>query len=183
MEKILNLYSQLSKSYDLLYGGEQKKKYELLLRLKKPYGIVVDLGCGTGMFLEYIANLCTFVVGLDICREMIEIAKCRRGSNVDLVLGDMSLPPFRTTVFDFVYSISVLGDVIDHRVVPRIFSILKPNGVLVLTVLKTESTDLMIRSLVAELSRLGFERITLVNSPNTRDVIIMSRTMSDVKTL
>ena len=175
MEKILNLYSQLSKSYNLLYGEEQKKKYELILHLEKPHGIIADLGCGTGMFLDYLIPLCEFIVGLDLCAEMIEVAKNRRGDNVDLVVGDIHLLPFRSSVFNYVYSISVLGNTIDHKVLRPISDVLKPHGVLVLTLIRGERLDSILYSIIGRLKRLGFGRTTLMDVPEIKDIIIFSK--------
>jgi len=106
---------------------------------------------------------------------MVEVAKNRRGDNVDLVVGDIHLLPFRSSVFNYVYSISVLGDTIDHKALRPISDVLKPHGVLVLTLIRGERLDSILNSIVDRLKRLGFSRITLMDVPEIKDIIIFSK--------
>jgi len=71
--------------------------------------IVLDFGCGTGRFTEWLANRVSCVVGIDLTREMLVKAKshCIFG-NVDFLLCDGSNIPFQDESFDLILSVWVL---------------------------------------------------------------------------
>lgn len=71
--------------------------------------IVLDFGCGTGRFTGWLANRVSFVVGIDLTREMLVKAKshCSFG-NVDFLLCDGSNIPFQDESFDLILSVWVL---------------------------------------------------------------------------
>lgn len=73
---------------------------------------VLDLGCGTGRNANYLAQLGSIVVGLDISKTAIELAKSRArempmGKNVSYIIGDMGLDyPFPDERFDLILDIT-----------------------------------------------------------------------------
>jgi len=84
--------------------------YSLLFNLPKPADyIILDLGCGIGRMLYFLAPLCKLVIGLDVSVELLAKASKLLSfhKNVSLVLGDgENLYPFRDQTFDLVYSFS-----------------------------------------------------------------------------
>ncbi len=76
------MYKKLAKYYDLIYHWKdyEKEAYsikDLIKKYKKSDGNkLLDVGCGTGMHLEYFKNdfSCT---GIDINNEMVEVAKTK----------------------------------------------------------------------------------------------------------
>ncbi len=51
------LYGVSASCYDELYGFEQYDKYSYVYgRGYRAYGLVVDIGCGTGLFLEFLSK-------------------------------------------------------------------------------------------------------------------------------
>lgn len=80
-----------------------------LLRLdlsEQDSAAILDLGCGTGRYLSLTKKIT--VVGIDVSRNMLMQAK---GHGADLVQGDIQYLPFRPSIFDFVYCISLLGEI------------------------------------------------------------------------
>lgn len=67
---------------------------------------ILDLGCGSGRYLSLTKNM--NVVGIDVSRNMLMQAK-KHGA--DLVQGDIHHLPFRPSRFDFVYCMSLLGEI------------------------------------------------------------------------
>lgn len=72
---------------------------------------ILDLGCGTGRNSNYLAELGNTVVGIDISKTAIDIAKSRANemqlNNVSYVVGDMGASyPFADNYFDLVLDIT-----------------------------------------------------------------------------
>mgnify|MGYP000412646101 CR=1 FL=1 len=138
-------YDTTAPSYDELYGNEQYLKYEYIPRYAKPRegDVILDIGCGTGLFIEYLFynnyNL-TYYVGLDLSTVMLSIFKNRRRHLlplIDLVQGDAEYPPFRPNSFNKIYLITVL-DLLPQgvKVIEYIGELLKDNGLIIYSILK-----------------------------------------------
>lgn len=71
-------------------------------------GRVLDLGCGTGLLVEYLAEsgseIC-HIVGLDLSQDMLRHAAAR---GIATVQGDASALPFADGSFDVVFAFTVL---------------------------------------------------------------------------
>jgi len=92
-------------------------------------GLVLDLGCGDGFFLERLGN----AVGVDLSKIRIRRAKRRSGKPV-LVCSAEKLP-FRRTTFEFV----IVSEVLEHLTDPdecldEITCVLKREGLAVISV-------------------------------------------------
>jgi len=70
--------------------------------------MILDVGCGSGLSGECLTDLGHTWIGLDISKDMLDVAQ-ERDCEGDLLLSDMgSGVPFRPGVFDGVISISAL---------------------------------------------------------------------------
>ena len=72
---------------------------------------VVDLGCGIGRVLRYLAPHCSEIVGIDVSEEMAEMARAHLEgvSNASVVVTDGgSLPGIEDGSVDFLYSLLCL---------------------------------------------------------------------------
>ena len=88
-------YDDLIKVYDKLFSEEQKAKYSLALRrVGARHGVVLDLGCGTGLLGPLLTS--ELLIGLDPCQPALKRAR-RRG--YDVVRGVGELMPFRDQVY------------------------------------------------------------------------------------
>lgn len=78
-------YKKFAKYYDLFY---QKKNYqkevEFLCNFITKEDQVIDIGCGTGIHASLLANKEINIEGLDLNKEMLEIAKTRLSSKLYL---------------------------------------------------------------------------------------------------
>ncbi len=91
-------FSRAVKTYDE-WAIPQKESAKILVELVKPFGEVLDLGCGTGFVSQHLGE-CS-VVGLDISEEMVKAYKERFGTGV---VGNAEELPFKDGSFDFVLS-------------------------------------------------------------------------------
>jgi SAM-dependent methyltransferase len=105
---------------------------------------VLDAGCGTGTYTEWLRDRGATVVGVDASREMLAHARRRVGvartddadPPVALSRADLGEPlPFRDDSFDGVVSALVLDYVADwHATFAEFARVLRPGGFLVFSV-------------------------------------------------
>ena len=108
---IMRRYNVTAQIYDTRYADEQASKIEAALEdVKVKAGLVLDVGCGTGILFSYVADLALMTVGLDISVKTLLEAK-RRAKNyasVHLILADADHMPLRREVFDDVFAITLI---------------------------------------------------------------------------
>lgn len=109
IEEIKTYYDELASTYDQNRFGNSYGTYiDLQERayLKKNLpslnsNAILDLGCGTGRFLDYASH------GVDISPKMIEVAK-GKFPDKDINLGSVSEIPHPDAFFDILFSFHVL---------------------------------------------------------------------------
>ncbi len=97
--------------YDERYAAEQQTKYRHALKNIKVAGLaVLDVGCGSGLFMGEIAPQTKLTVGVDVSRRLLLKAKERMNEyvNADLVQADADHLPFCGKVFGGVFAFTVL---------------------------------------------------------------------------
>lgn len=99
---------------------------------------IIDLGCGTGYYLFLLSNLSLklHLTGFDNDKEATGEAKTLlKSRNIKFVVGDLHEMPFKDNSFDKAVASEVLEHVDDdERVLKETFRILKPKGMLVISV-------------------------------------------------
>jgi SAM-dependent methyltransferase len=82
---------------------QQLPTYEEAIRRVgiSPGDSVVDLGCGSGVFMRAAADRGATVFGLDAAQSLIEVAR-RRVPDADLQIGDLESLPWEDDRFDLV---------------------------------------------------------------------------------
>jgi ubiquinone/menaquinone biosynthesis C-methylase UbiE len=112
--RLMKRYDLTASIYDLRYADEQKAKIEAALRNTKAKwrGLILDVGCGTGILFDYISGKPEMIVGLDLSKKTLLEAKTRTSEknphNVHLVQADADNMPFANGVFDGVSAFTVL---------------------------------------------------------------------------
>lgn len=88
------------------------------VKLLPPRGRVVDVGCGTGLIIEFLRSTGLLsqveeLVCLDVSSGMLSVASRRAseacGGKCSLVAGDALRLPFKDGSFDVAYSFSVIN--------------------------------------------------------------------------
>lgn len=110
------------------FAGDSMPENELdLAELLGPgSGWCLDLGCGTGLYLDVIRSTGRTPLGLDLSGDQLRLAR-RRGA--DLVRADAANLPFRADTMETVAAIWISTDVDDFgRMMRDVARILRPGG-------------------------------------------------------
>ncbi len=91
----------------------QKQDVRRLLRPARRDERLLDVGCGTGHWSRFFASLGFAVIGVDISREMIHVARSRPAPGCVFQLADACALPFEEGSFDVVAAMAVLAFVSD----------------------------------------------------------------------
>ena len=110
------LFDTWTEKYDSWFEtptGQYVRKYELALLLEllapREGELILDAGCGTGVFTRDVINQGAEVIGMDISAPMlVKGARQMRGISYSGVCGDMCALPFSDNSFDRVYSMTAI---------------------------------------------------------------------------
>ena len=129
-EIIRERYDKSAEFYDPRYNKIQEEKYEIMSEyFPKNWSLALDLGCGSGLLSKKLDNL----IGMDISFGMLKIAKYR-GEKV--VQAESENVPFKSGIFDVVFSFSVLQSSDDlKKSIEEAKRVLKARGIFIMTYL------------------------------------------------
>jgi len=136
-------YDVTSKSYDQLYRDEQFEKYRYILINKKllPRGVVADIGCGTGLLIEFIKNNMIDYYDKYFCIEpstgMLNILYSKNiiDHRIIVIQGYGEHLPLHDKIIDTIYLFTVWDNVKDkEKLLREIDRVLKPKGYAVISV-------------------------------------------------
>jgi len=132
-EKIREHYDTIADIYDSHYDCTKGKSYHdhisgYVMDALPESGELLDIGCGTGLFVDrYVRNGRT-ATGLDISRKMIERAR-HRCAGSGFTMGTADKLPFRDNSFDAVSSLLVFTYLKNpENMLAEAYRILRPGG-------------------------------------------------------
>ncbi|MBE3551261.1 MAG: demethylmenaquinone methyltransferase [Kyrpidia tusciae] len=146
VELVQSIFSRIARYYDRMNDliSFQRHKAWRAFTMKQmavfPGAQVLDVAAGTGDWTVALAKAAGAegrVVGLDFCREMLDVAKEKVsregvGRQTSLVLGDAMELPYSENTFDFATIGFALRNVKDYRQVLREMTrVVKPGGLVV----------------------------------------------------
>jgi len=96
----------------------------------RPGQRALEVGCGTGVFLEAAATTGADIVALDLSAHLIAQARGRvaGAGKVRLSLGNAEQMPFRESSFDAVYGSSILHHLNIDAALAEVHRVLRPGG-------------------------------------------------------
>lgn len=148
MDKETQLFDKWPEAYDRWFTtpiGSLVEKFEtdLILDLLKPEKgeIILDAGCGTGVFTLDFLSRGSQIIGLDISLPMlIHAGKKIKGYPFRMVLANMLKLPFPENTFDKVVSVTALEFIKDAKnAVGELFRVTKKKGCIVVATLNSLS--------------------------------------------
>jgi ubiquinone/menaquinone biosynthesis C-methylase UbiE len=133
-------YDLTADMYEERYEEEQQAKYRVALEnVNMGGGVVLDVGCGTGLFFSQVAAQGSTVVGADISRKLLLKAKdkAKKLSRVFVLQADADHLPFRESFFDAVFAFTILQNMPKpSETLGELKRVAKPSGSVVITGLK-----------------------------------------------
>jgi ubiquinone/menaquinone biosynthesis C-methylase UbiE len=161
---IMQQYDATSKGYDELHGEEQNAKYQATLKnVNVAGGVVLDVGCGSGLFFKEVTDKAKLVVGVDFSRNLLLLAKDQAYGlgNVFVVQSDADHLPFVDGLFDGVFAFTVLQNMPQFSVtLDEWRRVTKKNGKAVVTALKKAFS---LPAFLDLLDAAGFEVLSFVD--------------------
>jgi ubiquinone/menaquinone biosynthesis C-methylase UbiE len=139
-KKIQEHYDTIADVYDHHYDERRGRRYythlsTYILDALPQAGKLLDIGCGTGLFVQRYVGDGRTAVGLDISRKMIERAR-RRCRACDYTIGIGEKIPFCDETFDAVSSLLVFSYVRDpEAMLQEAYRVLKPGGAIAICTL------------------------------------------------
>jgi len=111
------------------------------LLLPQTGDLILDAGCGTGVFTEETLAVGARVVGIDLSLAMLRRASGKmRGLPFEAVLGDILNLPFPDASFDKVVSVTAIEFIADgHGAIRELFRVVKKGGAVVVASLNSLS--------------------------------------------
>jgi len=120
-------YDYIATTYDHRFQGVVSRIENELATASLSTRNVLDLGCGTGLYLEYVKP--EGYIGIDLSFGMLQVA-CAKFPTHRFIQSDMSAIPFPDHSFDAV--VSLFGAfsycLTPHRCVDEIDRVLRPGG-------------------------------------------------------
>lgn len=137
---IQRMYNLTSDIYNLRYRLIQYAKYKQMLDDIDIYGRILDIGCGTGLLLEYLKDrdIDAELIGVDISMNMLK--QC---SGYMVLMADAEHLPFSNKSFDFVFSFTMLQNLPTKNInfFSEVNRVLKPQSTFVLTTLRKKYNE------------------------------------------
>jgi len=97
-------------------------------------GLVLEIGCGTGLFTKELAATGNTIIAIDISDALIARAKQRvHAANVEFVAGNAYQSKFQPNTFDFIVGSSSLHHLEVDLALKEFLRILKPGGGIMFT--------------------------------------------------
>jgi ubiquinone/menaquinone biosynthesis C-methylase UbiE len=142
---IMRRYDLTAHMYDMRYAEEQASKIEAALEKLtiEKLAFVLDVGCGTGILFDYVAEKVENVIALDISRKILLQARehAKNFQNVHLILADADKIPLRENIFTHVFGITLLQNMPNPaKTLKEIRRVANENAKIVVTGLKKAFT-------------------------------------------
>lgn len=101
---------------------------DIIIKNKK----ILDIGCATGLFLEYMKDRCWDTYGVEVCESAADYGNAKRGLNI--FAGTIENAPLKPCSMDVIHLSHVIEHINDPRkFVKRILTLLKPGGIVYCT--------------------------------------------------
>ncbi|HCB02010.1 MAG TPA: hypothetical protein DEP19_06470 [Anaerolineae bacterium] len=133
MKKDYLNYDKIAQRYNQRYSKPQHwERGQALFELAKQINAktILEVGSGTGYWLNLLSPLTKHVYGLDYSMGMLTQAK-GQAAPLKLIRGTATNLPLKKEAFDFIYCVDAIHHFGNHQAfIQEAYRLLKPNGVL-----------------------------------------------------
>jgi ubiquinone/menaquinone biosynthesis C-methylase UbiE len=172
-QKVRSFFDESKQWHGDLYGSRDdyfscviRRRKDYAIEMLKgipglPHGKALDIGCGSGIYMEELVALGYEVTGVDISAEMLATCRKRFGmeendsDRIHLRQGDVEHLPLLDHQFDLVICVGVFGYLLsDELAQAEIRRVLKPGGILLLNLtnmLSMSDADFVVRKKIRSL--------------------------------
>ncbi len=184
------LFDTWTDKYDAWFQtpvGQYVKRYEteLLLELLAPRSgeLILDAGCGTGIFTKDVTESGAEVVGMDLSAPMAALGVERLKATAFCGLcGDITVLPFAENTFDRVFSMTAIEFIKDGAAaIEELNRVVKKGGSVVVTTLNALSPWAERRTRMGEQGHSLFQHVTFRGPEEMRQIIPYSTMPNNLK--
>ncbi len=168
-------YDATATHYDKRYFDIQMKKYnEIFSEIDVDNSeIILDVGGGTGLLLDFMENQTSNIFCCDISFKMLKEGKNKHKAN-HFICADSDHLPFKENRFNKIICVSVIQNVPDPQItLQEIYSSLRCEGIIILTALTKLFSDTKIKEMmhkarfsILKLWQLTIEDISVIAKKN-----------------
>jgi ubiquinone/menaquinone biosynthesis C-methylase UbiE len=170
-------YDHLAPFYDAQYSEEQNAKIEAALNSTKPNqnDIILDLGCGTGLLFQHVANSAKLLVGIDSSSKILQETKkhTKQLPNTAVIRADADHTPFQNQTFHQIFAITLLQNMPNPlKTLQEIRRVGNPQSTIIVTGLKKKFTQ---ESFVNLLNKSGLKISMLKTNSQLKGHIVICK--------
>ena len=130
---------------------------------------ILDLGCGTGLFIKTARGLGGYMIAVDSSKKMIQKAKLKHGKKAFFLCADADYLPFRDQIFNDVFVFTLFQNMPDPKVtIKEIRRVTKMEAKVVVTLLKRAQSGSMFQNL---LNTAGLNVILFIDKDELKDYV------------
>jgi len=149
VNKVQRHYDEIADIYDDRYGGRRGRSYhqhisDHVMSVLPKGGFLLDVGCGTGLFVKRYIREGGQAVGLDISPRMVIYGR-QRCPESGFCVGTADVLPFQDETFDALASLLAFSYVPDpEAMLAESYRVLKPGGrIAICTLSRTVFTSIV----------------------------------------
>ncbi|UCH38194.1 MAG: class I SAM-dependent methyltransferase [Candidatus Bathyarchaeota archaeon] len=169
--KSIRHYDEIAGGYDDQYADEQIQKYTIALTAVNACSCdyMLDLGCGTGLFIKTVTGLGGYMIAVDSSKKMIQEANLKHGKKAFFLCADADYLPFRDQIFNDVFVFTLFQNMPDPKItIKEIRRVTKTEAKVVVTLLKRAQSNAMAQNL---LNTAGLNVIQFIDKNELKDYV------------
>lgn len=128
-KRIAHSFSRAAKHYDEYAELQKNVAQELLENVNYSHGILLDVGCGTGYWLDKMLDKADYLIGFDMSHGMLMYGREHYDNMQHVVEGDFEYLPFiEHSISQIFSSLSIQWSMNINGLLEEWYRVLKPGG-------------------------------------------------------